>query len=183
MLRKLITAVCICLLLIGCGKDAYVHHEKADMTGYRFLEDRDHAYEKVTFGEAADILENGTGVLYFGRPGCPWCQRIVPVLNEAAKEYRMPIYYADCGQISGGEEPKYFEQILEMCDDFLSKGEDGRPQFYIPFVVGVKDGVIKDAHEATVEGFRIEDSDSDLSKEQREELRGIYETIFRKTGY
>ena len=43
--------------------------------------------------EIFDILD-GTGIIYFGFPECPWCRNAVPVLLDAAEEVGIEkIYY------------------------------------------------------------------------------------------
>ena len=34
----------------------------------------------ASYEEVMNILESGTGIIYFGYPECPWCRTIVPVL-------------------------------------------------------------------------------------------------------
>ena len=36
--------------------------------------------------EVSEFLTEGTGIIYFGYPECPWCRNAVPVLMDALKE-------------------------------------------------------------------------------------------------
>ena len=47
--------------------------------------DENHVFETISVKDAVDLLENGTGIIYLGYSDCPWCQDIVPLLNESAK--------------------------------------------------------------------------------------------------
>lgn len=50
----------------------------------------------VTLKEAADILDSGSGVIYFGFAACPWCRNAVPVLLNAMNSSELNnIYYVD----------------------------------------------------------------------------------------
>ena len=45
------------------------------------------------YDQIFDVLD-GTGVIYFGFPECPWCRNAAPVLLEAAEETAIEqIYY------------------------------------------------------------------------------------------
>ena len=47
-----------------------------------------------SFQEIYDVIEKGTGIIYFGFRECPWCRNAVPVLLDAAKELNVnKIYY------------------------------------------------------------------------------------------
>ena len=44
--------------------------------------------------EEIDKVLDGTGVIYFGYPECPWCRELVPLLAQASKKVGMgKIYY------------------------------------------------------------------------------------------
>lgn len=50
----------------------------------------------ITPSEAAEILDSGTGVIYFGFAACPWCRSAVPVLLNAMKSSELDkIYYVN----------------------------------------------------------------------------------------
>ena len=182
MLKKMIAVFAAVACLVGCRAqyEPEITYEKSDMAGYRFMDDEDHAYVDVTFEEALDTIENGTGVIYFGYTGCPWCQRAVPVLNEAAKAHAVKILYLDCSSVGSEENAENFEKLVDLCSEWLEKDEKGEPTFYIPYVVGVRKGKIVGAHDATVESFRIVDENSNLNEEQHEELLGYYNEILEK---
>lgn len=52
--------------------------------------------EYKTLEEVADILDNGSGVIYFGFASCPWCRNAVPVLLNAMDSSDLDkIYYVN----------------------------------------------------------------------------------------
>ena len=53
-----------------------------------------------SYEDIEKIITNGTGVIYFGFPKCPWCRNAVPVLIDAAKEVGLDkIYYFNALEI------------------------------------------------------------------------------------
>ncbi len=58
------------------------------------LDDNNIVY--ISVDEAADILDSGSGIIYFGFSACPWCRNIVPVLLNAMNSTSLDkIYYVD----------------------------------------------------------------------------------------
>ncbi len=56
----------------------------------------DNNVKYINIKEAAEILENGSGVIYFGFAACPWCRNAVPVLLNAMNASELDtIYYVN----------------------------------------------------------------------------------------
>ena len=147
-----------------------------DMSGYTFLEDDDPAFLKISFQDALRMFaEGGTGILYYGSTGCPWCQRAVPVLNEAAKEQGIKVYYVDTGVYDFTQEE--FDRLLEYTEVLLVTDSEGEKSFQIPQVIALKDGEILGYHLALVDGFEIVNDSSNLNEEQSAELQAIYRQL------
>lgn len=147
---------------------------------------------KIVYASQDDILklfENGTGVIYFGFPDCPWCRNAVPVLIEAAKEEDIPkIYYynavserdvkkLDNGEIKTEEEGStFYRQILDKLGDKASSYEgledDRIKRLYFPTVVFIKNGEIISLHEGTVSSQK--DPLVALTEEEKLSLKNIY---------
>ena len=104
-MKKMLTAMLAVTLLAGCNSTASqpaatstpentnnagtinLNATKADMSAYAFIEDDDPAFLEVTTEESLRMFVNGTGVVVYSYETCPWCNRILPILDEAAKEY------------------------------------------------------------------------------------------------
>ena len=72
-------------------------NDKTNESGKEYVHveiDEENPIKYSSYTEIMDILKNGTGVIYFGFPECPWCRNAVPVLFDAAKEMGIDsIYY------------------------------------------------------------------------------------------
>ncbi|MHA2461821.1 MAG: thioredoxin family protein [Candidatus Thorarchaeota archaeon] len=42
----------------------------------------------------ADVRKAGTAVIEFYRTSCPYCQRLTPILEELAKDYKSKVFFA-----------------------------------------------------------------------------------------
>ena len=47
----------------------------------------------LSYEELLDFSNYGTGMLYFGRPACPWCRLLIPYMLEFADSSGTFIYY------------------------------------------------------------------------------------------
>lgn len=135
-----------------------------------------------------DILENGTGIIYFGFPDCPWCRNLVPVLIDTAKEEGIDtIYYYNAKEdrdekklVDGKiEETKkgssFYVNLMEKLGDKASKydglDDENIKRLYFPTVLFVKEGEIVLLHEGTIPSQL--DPLVKLNQEQETELREI----------
>lgn len=163
----------------------------------------DNPYVYKTEEEIVNILENKTGIIYLGFPGCPWCRNMVGVLASAAKAKELStIYYLDIKGIrdtykldsnnklvqekeGSASYYKMLKILDKYLDDYVLTTKDGKSvntkekRILAPSVIAVKDGKVVDFHAVTVEshknGFDL------LDEKQKKELQDIYESMIAKT--
>lgn len=144
----------------------------------------------ASYDDIKKVITDGTGVIYFGFPECPWCRNAVPVLLEAAKETGIDkIYYfnalsirdkkhldEDGNIIVDDEGTKEYKELLELLYDDLGEYEglndSSVKRLYFPTVVFIKNGEILGLYIGTVDSQT--DSSVALTSAQTEELREIY---------
>lgn len=86
----IILAICFTLTLIGCKK-------RNIMKDYPSLNDKNHIYKEVQIDDVITMLEDKESFyLDMGFPECPWCQALMPVLNEVAKDAAVKVVYYLC---------------------------------------------------------------------------------------
>lgn len=132
----------------------------------------------LNFEEVIDLLNNGTGVIYFGFPGCPWCRNMLPVLFDVATNNNIDtVYYFNPSNIRKSDDENY-QKLTSLLDNYLLENKEGKKTLYVPDVYFVKDGQIVGHHLSTV------DSQTDpfvpLTEEQTKELAKIYQNLFEK---
>lgn len=149
------------------------------------------------YEEVFSILENGTGVIYFGFPECPWCRNLVPVLIDAKDETGVDtIYYFnnmedrdtkelnDEGNIVTKKEgSKNYYKLVEKLESVLGiyegLNDDSIKRLYYPTVIFVKDGKIVDTHIGTIESQK--NPSVELTKDEYNKLEKILEEKMLKT--
>ena len=166
---------------------------KYNKSSKRYVEisiDKENPFVYASYDEIVKILENGTGIIYFGFPECPWCRTAVPVLIDAAKELSIEkIYYFNALDIrdtkrldqngniiiekEGTEEYKKLINLMyEVLPEYDGLNDPTIKRLYFPTVVFVDNGEILSIHEDTVTSQ--EDPYVALSKQQYNELKSIY---------
>ena len=140
--------------------------------------DENNPIKYIEFNGVIDLLNNGTGVLYFGFPGCPWCRNMLPVLFDVAKLNNVDtVYYFNPSNIRKNGDDDY-KKLTNILNDYLLENEEGEKTLYVPDVYFVKDGKIVGHHLSTV------DSQTNplipLTNEQNNELKNIYQELFNK---
>ena len=187
-MKKLLYVCAAALVLAGCGKKEeeetglVIHNAVepvsvvADMSGYQWLNDEEPPFLEITPDECMRFFdEGGTGLLYFGRSNCPYCQRAVPELDVVLNEYGLSVYYVDV-DLSKLTYEKY-EELLPYLDAALAESESGEKNFLIPDIIAVKEGKIIGNHISLVDDFEFSSGDAQLTDAQKETLRGIYRDL------
>lgn len=182
-MKKVVVVLMSVLLLVGCGKsDTQKFKEEYEaLNGNNNLItisiDTD---AKIIYSNAkktVSILENGTGIIYFGFPSCPWCRNALPVLIEAAKENDLPIYYMNPSSLRGSNN-KHYLKIMSILDNYLETNEEGKKVLYVPDIYFIKDGKIVGHHLGTIESQK--NPTIPLEEEQQQELKTIYEDFIKE---
>lgn len=156
----------------------------------------------ATFDKVLEVLESGSGVIYFGFPECPWCRNLIPNLLEAADNVGVDkIYYLNAKDerdvleldeknqvVTKKEGSENYKKLLQKLDAHLSEYtlidqnkktiKTGEKRLYFPTVVVVKEGKVVGFHEGTVESQT--DSKVLLTEEQKKELIEMLEEDMQK---
>lgn len=147
--------------------------------------------------EEIDKVLDGTGVIYFGYPECPWCRSLVPLLSQASKKVGMgKIYYKNLKEernVLKLEEGKIVEEkkgsenyqkLLQKLDSVLPIYEglenDTLKRIYVPYVLFVKNGKVVDTHAGTLE--EQTDPFTPLTEEEKTKLISILVDKFMKVA-
>lgn len=158
--------------------------------------DKDNPMYYATADEILKVLEDGSGVIYFGYADCPWCRSAVPALLSAAKETSLSkIYYMNVkderdllsvdknGNVVAEKTGttgyrKLLEALDSILDDYIIEDSDGNSvntnekRIYVPLVVFVKDGKIVGHHLDTISS-QVNPFDG-LNEDEFEQLEKIY---------
>ncbi|NME45188.1 transporter accessory protein [Faecalicoccus pleomorphus] len=120
------------------------------------------------------------GVYYFGYEDCPWCLDAAPVLKEVAQEHQKEVYYIktrdEDHNLLYDDEQK--ERIINYLGEYMETNEDGQLTLYVPMVVEMKDGKVKNSHIGTVDSY--DPNEREMTEEETKQLKDIYEAFFKE---
>ena len=151
----------------------------------------------ASYEEIKKILTEGSGVIYFGFPECPWCRNIIiPLLNASEETEVKNIYYFNAVDIrdkkhldenntiiTDNEGTKEYKELAKILYDNLGEYEGLNDptikRLYFPTVVFVKDGKIVSTHIGTLDDQ--ENPFKPLNDKQKEQLKNIYKSNILKT--
>jgi thiol-disulfide isomerase/thioredoxin len=144
----------------------------------------------ASFEEIMNLLDKDTGVIYFGRPNCPWSRNAVPILLEAADESNIgKIYYFNAESIRDikhlndngdividkkGTSDYYtlVDKLSSILKPYEGLNDDSIKRLTFPTVVFIKDGNIVAHHMGALESQA--NPKEPLSVKQQNELKEIY---------
>lgn len=166
--------------------------QELDMSAYRFLTDDDPAFIEVSTAESLRLFsEGGTGIVVYSYESCEWCNRIIPILNTAAKEYGIEVFYVniysdDFLAKDSTDQANIIQSLYDVLTPILDtelNEETGEyePQFRVPLVVAVKDGEITAHHVGIVDSFTLDFDNLDdyqVTEDQQAELIELYKEMF-----
>lgn len=142
---KRLTVVLGTLLVVFGGLFIYSNLTKVDSSDLRSQYPNlatNHVFKEFSGQEIVDTLNNGTGVVFLGFKECPWCQKLAPLADEAARAAGLDeVMYLDIRKSRQDNDDTY-QQLVDRLSDYLEKDEDGEPRVYVPDVSVVKDGEI-----------------------------------------
>ena len=144
MLKKI---VCVLLLVLVCGCATSTKYEitelnsfKVDMSAYKKMNSINHQFSGITCEELLRLIdEKGSAVVYMGFPGCPNCREATKLVNQAAIESGITVYYINVDDKSNLYS-QYVEQLEEELYSILPEIDDEK-NLRFPFLFAVKDGV------------------------------------------
>jgi len=106
------------------------------------LVEKSNVFQYISGTDAVELLEKGTGIIFFGFPSCPWCQAYAPKLNDLAKSYGVKkIYYLDTYDDWQNDTENY-KKLTSLLGDTLQFDNVGNRHLYVPDVAFVVDGKI-----------------------------------------
>lgn len=167
--------LCIC----GCSNE-----KKQINKDYPGLTDTKHVFEEIAVEDVKVKFEqNETFYLIMGFSSCPWCQSLMPVLNEVAKENQVQtVYYLDIQEIRDDEKATGYDTFQELTTTvFQHILDQEKNRVNAPTFVKVEKGEIVNYHLNTVNGHIKNESGylPPLTNEQRIELKTILNQIFQ----
>ena len=191
---KIVTAVCLFIVVIimlsvsviFVAYDNETRPEPVDKfrSEYQQVTDEEHVFEYVSANQILYMIENKkTALIVLGFKECPWCQALMPVLNEAAKNEEVEkVYYLDIKTMRDDTTTSEHKKYLMLKEAFSEAVDESKDRLNAPTVIFLKDGALVDYHIDTVITHVINDNNvlPPLTKDEHKELLEILESKIDK---
>lgn len=146
---------------------------------------KDHMIKEINATTLVNKIENDESfIIMLGFPACPWCQALMPVLDECCKNdnYRN-IYYCDLKDMRDNPESidkANYEYLYNFSTIALDTAKD---RINAPTLLAIKDGEIVGFNLDTVPGHVLSESGilPELNDTQKVELVNIIKDLINKT--
>ena len=164
------------LTLTACKGDTF-------MEDYPQLKDEEHIYQVIDIDKMFEIIDTQDScIVVMGFKDCPWCQSLVPYLNEVGKKEGLTvIYYLDIKDMRDNLESVDHKGYLELKEYFIDAVDQEKDRINAPTVLAIKDGELAGFHLDTVSTHLMEGTIlPKLTAEQEEELREILTNLIKK---
>ncbi len=132
--------------------------------------------------EVIKFLEEGTGIIYFGLPTCPYCRSTLEPLIEFAKNNKLnTIYYYNPEQIRKDNSAEY-QKIVEILKAFLKTDTVNQSEDDIDFDPNLKRLLMPDVYFVNkgriVSHYAESKYKTKLDKNQLKEVIGKYQSVY-----
>lgn len=113
----------VVLLIVGFGLISSKGNQKLEDVNYPLTLAGEVGLHKITYTQYETMVNNGDAfVLVIERTGCGWCAQYMPIVEDVAKEKKIPLYYIDTAELSSDDMNK-----LSTKNSYLKKNQWGTP--------------------------------------------------------
>lgn len=133
----------------GCAAFEECETNEDEAALYESLLDAENSpFEKITMEDLVSYFDNKEShIVFMGFRDCPWCQDLMPVLNDVAIEKNVKIEYVNVrpentreSDLRNEDNPTYV-RLQEILGDVSN---DGSNKIYVPYVAVIRDGQVVD---------------------------------------
>ncbi len=175
MKKVLFLCLCIMIFLSGCEVKKMEEVTSADTFSREYSVPRNNPFVYAKLDEVYDLLENGTGIIFFGNSDCEVCNVGAQVLTDVLiKNDIDKAYYYNPKKIID-ENDKDYKKLINLINDSTSE----EIEFDIPCVMVIKEGNIVSYNNELVE-LKEEDMDLVLDDNTKKDLRNSYNKMIKE---
>ena len=169
-MKKSLIILLMLLFLCSCKKEKEIEvpeytfeiqSERIDMSGYDGVTSTKHNFRLVKLSEVFRTFdENSSGVFFLGRTNCGCCQEVAKILNEAAMEYGVTVYYIDPydEEFDLVSDLEMRQKTMEYLYDVLDENEEGEKDLMTPHFFTVINGHFGDS-QVCYDHMKVDNSD------------------------
>ncbi len=181
------------LLLASCSSEGggensgaqpapFAQTEPSDLSGYESMIDYD-GESRLLETDVDEVIklmnDKESFIVFFSYEDCPYCNMIMPYVNEVAEETGQQIGYINTRKDPSWQsntDIKGYDMVVKYFGDYLQEDDDGVKHLYTPDIYCIKKGEIVARHDGVIPEEEIDPS-RPLTSGQEETLK---ETLKKK---
>lgn len=169
-MKKFVLLILMLLLLCSCKEEKKteipkytfeIQSDRIDMSGYDGVTSTKHKFRIVKLSEVFRTIDEGSsGVFFLGRTNCGCCQEVTKVLNEAAMEADVTVYYIDPydEEFDLVSDAEMRQKTMEYLYEILDPNEEGEKDLMTPHFFTVINGHFGDS-QVCFDNMKVNNSD------------------------
>ncbi len=140
-------AVCLAAFAVVYSFKGKVDKAAQQVQSLRFSKEypevsKENSFQYITIEDTLEIINRGTGIIYFGFQECPWCQVYVPILDEVIREKNVDkVYYYNPKDIRENNTKEY-QRIITLLGKYMNDDKEGNKRLYVPHIFAIRDGKV-----------------------------------------
>lgn len=133
---------------------------------------KNNPFKYAKIDEVLDILESGSGIIYFATADCEWCRNNSKILVEQLQKTDIStVYYYNPTKIKNNNTKKY-QRLVKLLNKYLEKDETGKKSLLLPDLYVIKNGQVV-AHNNDV-AKKVITAKEYLSKNEQKKIKNKY---------
>ena len=142
MKRVVILLFIIVFLVTGCSVKKTNEVTDAEIFASEYAISKDHVFKYISIEEIFSLLDNGTGILFFGNSDQEDSLNVVKMFSRIVEEKNIEkVYYYNPIVIRDDKTDDY-DNLTSLLGDSLTITEDGDSYLEVPSVYFIKNGHI-----------------------------------------
>ena len=141
-MKKVVILFIIVFLVTGCSVKKANEVTDAEIFASEYAISKDHVFKYASLEEIFSLLENGTGILFFGNSDQEDSLNVVKMFSRIVEEKNIEkVYYYNPIVIRDDKTVDY-DRLTSLLGDNLTITEDGDSYLEVPSVYFIKNGYI-----------------------------------------
>ena len=114
--------------------------QPADISDYPSMTNATkHVFLEGPISDTLDLFETGTAAIFFSYPECPFCNLVMPILNNVAQENNYSVILLDAYR------PEFDKENFDRFKSLFPEVESEDGNIYTPQLIIIKDGKVIDS--------------------------------------
>lgn len=172
-MKKLVSLfIVVIILMTGCSIKKESDVTDAEKFAAEYSVDEKNPFKYASIDEVLDILDNGSGIIFFANSDNELCVETAKILLEALDNKNIEDVYYYNPQVIRDNNTDDYNKLINIIEDYLPLNDNLEPYLLLPDVYFVKSGkIIGHNNDVAVIKGTIDDI---LTSKRRKQLKNKY---------